>query len=49
MVSHDLAIVPLYSPPQILVYKSGIKGMEHSNNPTLLGPTWNIEQWSWGT
>jgi peptide/nickel transport system substrate-binding protein len=49
MVSHDLAIVPLYSPPQILVYKSGIKGMERSNNPTLLGPTWNIEQWSWGT
>ena len=46
-VAHDVAIVPLYSPPQILVYKSAIKGMEHSNNPTLLGPTWNIEQWHW--
>jgi peptide/nickel transport system substrate-binding protein len=47
IVAHDVAIVPLYSPPQILVYKSAIKGMEHSNNPTLLGPTWNIEQWHW--
>ncbi|HMH59577.1 MAG TPA: peptide ABC transporter substrate-binding protein [Galbitalea sp.] len=47
IVSHDIAVIPLYSPPQILVYKSAIKGMDHSNNPTLLGPTWNIEQWSW--
>jgi peptide/nickel transport system substrate-binding protein len=47
IVAHDVAIIPLYSPPQILVYKSAIKGMDHSNNPTLLGPTWNIEQWSW--
>ena len=47
IVAHDVAVIPLYSPPQILVYKSGIKGMDHSNNPTLLGPTWNIEQWSW--
>jgi peptide/nickel transport system substrate-binding protein len=47
IVAHDVAIVPLYSPPQILVYKSGIAGMEHSNNPTLLGPTWNVEQWRW--
>jgi peptide/nickel transport system substrate-binding protein len=47
IVSHDVPIIPLYSPPQILVYKSGIKGMEHSNNPTLEGPTWNVEQWHW--
>jgi peptide/nickel transport system substrate-binding protein len=47
LVAHDIAVIPLYAPPQILVYKSAIKGMEHSNNPTLLGPTWNIEQWSW--
>jgi len=47
IVAHEIAVIPLYSPPQILVYKSAIKGMEHSNNPTLLGPTWNIEQWHW--
>jgi peptide/nickel transport system substrate-binding protein len=47
IVAHEIAVIPLYSPPQILVYKSAIKGMDHSNNPTLLGPTWNIEQWSW--
>src|SRR4051812_21059810 len=47
IVAHDVAVIPLYSPPQILVYKSAIKGMANSNNPTLLGPTWNIEQWHW--
>src|SRR3954447_39527 len=47
IVSHEIAVIPLYSPPQILVYKSAIKGMDNSNNPTLLGPTWNIEQWHW--
>jgi peptide/nickel transport system substrate-binding protein len=47
IVTHDLAIIPLYAPPQILVHKSAIKGM--LNNPTLEGPTWNIEQWRWST
>jgi peptide/nickel transport system substrate-binding protein len=47
IVAHEIAVIPLYSPPQILVYKSAIKGMANSNNPTLLGPTWNIEQWHW--
>jgi peptide/nickel transport system substrate-binding protein len=47
LVAHEVAIVPLYSPPAILVHKAAVKGMEHSNNPTLLGPTWNAEQWSW--
>jgi len=47
IIADDVAIIPLYAPPSILVYKSAIKGMENSNNPTLLGPTWNIEQWHW--
>jgi peptide/nickel transport system substrate-binding protein len=47
LVAHEVAIVPLYSPPAILVRKKAVKGMEHSNNPTLLGPTWNAEEWSW--
>jgi len=47
IIADDVPIIPLYAPPSILVYKSAIKGMENSNNPTLLGPTWNIEQWHW--
>ncbi|HZR94286.1 MAG TPA: peptide ABC transporter substrate-binding protein [Gaiellaceae bacterium] len=47
IVSHEIAVIPLYAPPQILVYKSEIKGMDKSNNPTLLGPTWNVEEWHW--
>ena len=47
IMANDVPIIPLYAPPSILVYKSAIKGMAHSNNPTLLGPTWNVEQWHW--
>jgi len=47
IVAHDVTIIPLYSPPQILIYKTAVKGMDHSNNPTLVGPTWNIEEWHW--
>jgi peptide/nickel transport system substrate-binding protein len=47
IIADDVPIIPLYAPPSILVYKTAVKGMEHSNNPTLLGPTWNIEQWHW--
>jgi peptide/nickel transport system substrate-binding protein len=45
IMADDITMIPLYSPPNILVYKSGIKGM--SNNPTQEGPTWNVEQWHW--
>lgn len=47
LISNDVAIIPLYSSPSILVYKSKIKGMENSNNPTQEGPTWNAELWHW--
>ncbi len=47
ILSHDISIIPLYASPSILVYKSAIKGMQNSNNPSLVGPTWNIEQWHW--
>ncbi len=47
IVSNEIAIVPLYSQPSILVYKSAIKGMNKSNNPTSYGPTWNAELWHW--
>jgi len=47
LIANDVAIIPLYSPPSILVYKSQIKGMTNSNNPTSEGPTWNAELWHW--
>ena len=47
LMANDIAVIPLYSPPDILVYKSAIKGMTDSNNPTQEGPTWNVEQWHW--
>jgi len=47
IMATDVAVIPLYAPPNILVYKSAIKGMQDSNNPTQEGPTWNVEQWHW--
>jgi peptide/nickel transport system substrate-binding protein len=47
IMANDIAFIPLYAPPNILVYKSAIKGMQDSNNPTQEGPTWNVEQWHW--
>jgi peptide/nickel transport system substrate-binding protein len=47
ILANDLTVIPLYSPPNILVYKSAIKGMQDSANPTQEGPTWNVEQWHW--
>ncbi|MHB8649721.1 MAG: peptide ABC transporter substrate-binding protein [Gaiellaceae bacterium] len=47
ITANDIAIIPLYASPSILVYKSTIKGMQDSNNPTSSGPTWNLEQWHW--
>jgi peptide/nickel transport system substrate-binding protein len=47
LMANDIPAIPLYSQPSIFIYKKGIKGMEHANNPTNAGPTWNIEDWSW--
>lgn len=47
IMTNDIAIIPLYSPPNILVYKSTVKGMEDSDNPTSEGPTWNVQDWHW--
>jgi peptide/nickel transport system substrate-binding protein len=48
ILANDLPAFPLYARPTILVYKKTIKGMEKSNNPLSVGPTWNAEDWSWG-
>jgi peptide/nickel transport system substrate-binding protein len=47
ITSNALAVIPLYAPPQIFVYKKALQGASKSNNPTLEGPTWNLEQWHW--
>ena len=49
LVSHDVAVIPLYARPSFLFYNSKIKGMAQSNNPTSVGPLWNAEQWKWGS
>lgn len=46
-LSNDLPIFPLYTYPSILVHKTAVKGMEHSDSPISEGPAWNAEQWHW--
>ena len=45
LMSKDVPSIPLYAAPVILVYKNTILGMK--NNPSSVGPTWNIEDWKW--
>jgi len=47
ITSTQIAVIPLYAPPQIFVYKKALQGASKSNNPTSEGPTWNVEQWHW--
>ena len=47
ITSDQISVIPLYASPQIFVYKKALKGAGKSNNPTLEGPTWNLEQWHW--
>jgi peptide/nickel transport system substrate-binding protein len=44
-MSNEVPVIPLYAQPSILVHKSSVKGMGASNNPALVGPTWNAEAW----
>jgi len=48
IVGSAVAIVPLYAPPNYLIYNTGLGGgISHGNNPTSSGPTWNVETWFW--
>jgi peptide/nickel transport system substrate-binding protein len=49
ITSNAIAVIPLYAPPQIFVYKRALKGASKSNNPTSEGPTWNLQSWHWGS
>jgi peptide/nickel transport system substrate-binding protein len=49
ILSQQISIIPLYARPVILIYKKAIKGMSKSDNPTSEGPTWNAQDWKWGS
>jgi peptide/nickel transport system substrate-binding protein len=48
IMSNQVAVIPLYAPPMIFVYKKALQGASASNNATNEGPTWNIQDWHWG-
>jgi peptide/nickel transport system substrate-binding protein len=45
LMANDVPTVPLYTRPNPLIYKSGIVGMK--NNPSVIGFSWNAEDWRW--
>jgi peptide/nickel transport system substrate-binding protein len=45
LLAAGLPILPLYQRPAPLIYKSNLLGVV--NNPTLVGPFWNIQDWHW--
>jgi ABC-type transport system substrate-binding protein len=47
IMSNQIAVIPLYAPPMIFVYKKSLQGASESNNATNEGPTWNIQLWHW--
>jgi len=49
LTSNQIAVIPLYAPPSIFVYKRALAGMSASNNATSEGPTWNAQVWHWAS
>jgi ABC-type transport system substrate-binding protein len=45
IISKAICVIPLYGPPNYLIYRSTLQGLQNANNPTSVGPTWNIETW----
>ncbi|MGH2971337.1 MAG: ABC transporter substrate-binding protein [Gaiellaceae bacterium] len=45
LMSDSVPVFPLYQRPTPLIYKSSLLGMV--NNPTNLGPFWDIQDWHW--
>jgi ABC-type transport system substrate-binding protein len=46
ILANDLTALPLYQKPTYFVFKTKLRGL--SDNPTLQGPTWNVEFWRAG-
>ena len=47
ILASDLPRIPLYTYPAILVHRSALGGMEHSDASLSTGPAWNAEEWFW--
>jgi ABC-type transport system substrate-binding protein len=45
LMSDSVPVFPLYQRPTPLIYKSSLLGMV--NNPAIVGPFWNIQDWHW--
>ncbi|MGF1470255.1 MAG: ABC transporter substrate-binding protein [Rubrobacteraceae bacterium] len=45
IMADDLPVIPLYQYPVYYAYDENLKGPVV--NPTLAGPFWNIEHWTW--
>ena len=45
LMSNTVPVFPLYQRPTPLIYKSSLLGMV--NNPAIIGPFWNIQDWHW--
>jgi len=47
IIATNAYIMPLYARPNILIYSSSMGGgISLANNPTSVGPTWNMEDWT---
>jgi peptide/nickel transport system substrate-binding protein len=45
LMAPNVPVLPMYQRPTPLIYKSDLLGMV--NNPAIVGPFWNIEDWHW--
>jgi ABC-type transport system substrate-binding protein len=45
LIAATAPLLPLYQRPTPLIYKSNLLGMV--NNPAVVGPFWNIQDWHW--
>ena len=45
LMAATVPVFPLYQRPVPLIHKSALLGMV--NNPAIVGPFWNIENWHW--
>jgi ABC-type transport system substrate-binding protein len=45
IMATTVPVFPLYQRPTPLIYKSNLLGMV--NNPAIVGPFWNIQDWHW--
>jgi ABC-type transport system substrate-binding protein len=45
LMANTVPVFPLYQRPTPVIYKSSLLGVV--NNPAIVGPFWNVENWHW--